>query len=301
MLPIAGALGGMIVPAGIYLLFHAGGAAASGWGIPMATDIAFAVAALTVLGSRVPSGLKVFLLALAIVDDLGAVSVIAVFYSHGLSLETLGAAVAGLLLTYAMNLAGVRSYGVYWIVGIAVWGATLASGIHATVAGVLLGFMTPAERLGRDDALSPLQYLTSALHPWVAFVIMPLFALANAGVRLEADALADPVASRVMIAVALGLVLGKPLGITLVSWLAVRLGIAALPQGVSWGAILGAGVLAGIGFTMALFITALAFEDAVLVAASKVGILGASVVATVVGLALLGRVLPARSAPGGSV
>jgi NhaA family Na+:H+ antiporter len=301
MLPIAGALGGMIVPAGIYLLFHAGGAAASGWGIPMATDIAFAVAALTVLGSRVPSGLKVFLLALAIVDDLGAVSVIAVFYSHGLSLETLGAAVAGLLLTYALNLAGVRSYGVYWIVGIAVWGATLASGIHATVAGVLLGFMTPAERLGRDDALSPLQYLTSALHPWVAFVIMPLFALANAGVRLEADALADPVASRVMIAVALGLVLGKPLGITLVSWLAVRLGIAALPQGVSWGAILGAGVLAGIGFTMALFITALAFEDAVLVAASKVGILGASVVATVVGLALLGRVLPARSAPGGSV
>jgi NhaA family Na+:H+ antiporter len=301
MLPIAGALGGMIVPAGIYLLFHAGGVAASGWGIPMATDIAFAVAALTVLGSRVPSGLKVFLLALAIVDDLGAVSVIAVFYSHGLSMVMLGAAVAGLVLTYALNLAGVRSYGVYWIVGIAVWGATLASGIHATVAGVLLGFMTPAERLGRDDALSPLQYLTSALHPWVAFVIMPLFALANAGVRLEADALADPVASRVMIAVALGLVLGKPLGITLVSWLAVRLGIAALPQGVSWGAILGAGVLAGIGFTMALFITALAFEDAVLVAASKVGILGASVVATVVGLALLGRVLPARSAPGGSV
>jgi NhaA family Na+:H+ antiporter len=338
MLPVFGALGGMIAPAAIYLLFHAGGPAASGWGVPMATDIAFAVAALAILGPRVPSGLKVFLLALAIVDDLGAVSVIAAFYTKGLSLAALGAAAAGLVIVYAMNRAGFRAYASYWFVGLLVWAATLASGIHATVAGVLLGFLTPAEplhsrntilaraRRQADDllgaleqegdeprrtravreieglsraALSPLAYLTATLHPLVAFVIMPVFALANAGVRLQADALSDPTALRVAVAVALGLLVGKPVGITALAWLAVRLRIAALPQGVTWASVLGAGVLAGIGFTMALFITALAFESPVLVAASKLGVLGASVLATVLGTIVLLRVLPRPAPPPG--
>jgi NhaA family Na+:H+ antiporter len=332
MLPVFGALGGMIVPAGIYLLFHGSTPAVSGWGIPMATDIAFAVAALAALGPRVPAGLKVFLLALAIVDDLGAVMVIAIFYTHALSLPALVAAAAGLGLIYGMNRAGVRSYFAYWVVGISVWAATYASGIHATIAGVLLGFLTPASRLDPADTLvararrqaeelfgllergsaaeergrvarelsvvargvlSPLESLTSALHGWVAFVVMPVFAFANAGVRIEASGLADPLTRHVTFAVALGLLVGKPLGITLLAWLAVRLRLAVLPRGVGWSSILGAGVLAGIGFTMALFITALAFEDAALVAASKVGILGASIVAAILGLAWLSRSLPA--------
>ena len=331
LLPVFGALGGMLAPACLYLLFHAGGPAAAGWGIPMATDIAFAVAALAVLGPRVPSGLRIFLLALAIVDDLGAVTVIAAFYTHDLSLPALGAAALGLALVFGMQRAGVRSYPLYWIVGIACWGATLASGVHATVAGVALGLLTPSDpldpaggpvarlrrqaedalavlerssgfserpramrRLGEATlaALSPLELLTSRLHGVVAFVVMPVFALANAGVPLGAGALADPLAFRVMLAVALGLLVGKPLGITLLAWLAVRLRVAVLPRGAGWGAIAGAGVLAGIGFTMALFITVLAFEDARLADASKVGILAASVAAAAGGLALLARVLP---------
>jgi len=331
MLPVFGALGGMVAPAAIYLWFHASGPSASGWGVPMATDIAFAVAALAVLGPRVPSGLKVFLLALAIVDDLGAVTVIAVFYTDHVSVPALSGAALGLGLTYGMNLAGVRSYGPYWTVGILVWLATLASGVHATVAGVLLGFLTPTHKMVSTDtlvararrladelmgvierdrfeserkrlanqlsdvkknALSPLEYLTTALHPWVAFTVMPVFALANAGVALEADALDDPTAWGVSLAVALGLLLGKPIGITFFAWLAVRLGVASLPRGVNWVSVFGAGILAGIGFTMALFITALAFKDPQLVAASKVGILGASALATLLGLMVLTRALP---------
>lgn len=230
-------------------------------------------------------------------DDLAAVSVIALFYTDEISWQALGAAAAGLGGVVVMRKAGVRSYALYAWVGIAIWGATLASGIHATVAGVLLGFLTPAEPIDSARATSPLEELTAALHAWVAFLVMPIFALANAGVRLEGAALLDPLASRVSIAVGLGLFLGKPIGVTLVSWLAVRARIAALPEGVGWGAILGAGALAGIGFTMALFITALAFEDATLVAASKLGILVASVLVTVAGPALLVRVLPARSSP----
>lgn len=330
MLPIFGALGGMVVPAVIYLAFHAGGEASSGWGIPMATDIAFAVAALVVLGKRVPPGLKVFLLALAIVDDLGAVTVIALFYTYELSMPALAAAAALLVLTFAMHRAGVRSYGAYWVVGIGVWAATLSSGVHATVAGVLLGFLTPAERLSSRDslverarrladdflavlegrgedrdpkkiartlagtareALSPLDHLTAMLHPFVAFVVMPVFAFVNAGVPIETEA-PSPLAGAVSLAVALGLLFGKPIGITAFAWLAVRLRLAALPAGVTWSAIVGAGILAGIGFTMAIFITTLAFTDPALVAASKVGILGASVLATALGLLVLSRALP---------
>jgi NhaA family Na+:H+ antiporter len=288
MLPIFGALGGMLVPAGVYAALHAGGPAASGWGVPMATDIAFAVAALAIFGRRVPAGLKVFLLALAIVDDLGAVLVIAVFYSEGLSLAALAAAGAGLAGVVGLRAAGVRAYGVYCVAGVLVWLAMLESGVHATVAGVLLGFLTPASPLGA----SPLERLTEALHPWSAFVVMPVFALANAGVPIDRTALADPLARRVSLAVALGLLVGKPLGVAVASFAAVQLRLAVLPAGVGWAAVLGAGILAGIGFTMALFLTALAFEDPALAAASKLGVLVASALATGGGVALLSRALP---------
>jgi NhaA family Na+:H+ antiporter len=339
MLPVFGALGGMLAPAGIYLLLQPGGPAAAGWGIPMATDIAFAVAALALFGRRVPAGLKVFLLALAIVDDLGAVTVIALFYTDEIWLSALFAAVLGLGLVYAMRIAGVRTYAPYFVLGAGVWLAMLGSGIHATVAGVVLGLLTPVHALGerrtlierlreraeeaigsiergqshargpetllqevRDlsrEAQSPLEYLTHRLHPWVAFVVMPVFALANAGVTLDTGTLADPSGMRVGLAVALGLLIGKPVGILLFSLAAVRLGLAALPRGVGAGALLGAGLLGGIGFTMALFITALAFGDSPLASAAKVGVLAGSVLACVLGLLVLARVLRRPAADDG--
>lgn len=336
MLPVFGALGGMVAPALVYLLLQPGGDAARGWGIPMATDIAFAVAALAVLGPRVSPALKVFLLALAIVDDLGAVTVIAVFYTEQIRIAALIAAALGLGLVYAMQLAGVRAYAPYFAVGFLVWLATLASGVHATVAGVLLGLLTPVHalrerrtliervreraeealhRLGDGDshakasdallrevrhlsreAQSPLEYLTHKLHPWVAFVVMPVFALANAGVTLDATTLGDPTGLRVALAVALGLFFGKPVGIALFALAAVRLRWAALPAGVSPSALFGAGLLGGIGFTMALFITALAFGESPLSGAAKVGVLSASVLSCAGGLAVLARVLPRSTA-----
>jgi Na+:H+ antiporter, NhaA family len=341
LLPVAGALGGMVVPAAIYAAFHAGQPTLRGFGIPMATDIAFAVGALALLGSRVAPGLRVFLLALAIADDLGAVTVIAMFYSEHIHLAALGLAGAGLAACYALNLAGVRSLLVYLVVGAFVWYETHHSGVHATMAGVALGFLTPArpetedhetlvargrealERIGRvlrregapqerdqggharhhalrelrqvgREALSPLDFLANELERWVAFAIMPIFALANAGVALDPSVLGDPSARLVGFAVAAGLLLGKPIGILAASFLAVRLGLASLPAGVSWSAVLATGLLAGIGFTVSLFVTALAFEDPVLVAGGKLGTLGASLVAAVAGLALLTRVLPER-------
>jgi NhaA family Na+:H+ antiporter len=297
----------------------------------MATDIAFAVAALAILGPRVSPGLKIFLLALAIVDDLGAVTVIAVFYTDEIRLPALLAALVGLGLVYAMRRAGVRAYSPYFVLGAAVWLATLGSGVHATVAGVMLGLLTPVHALGERETLmtrlrenveeafdriggngheqrpepslqrvrdlsleaqSPVEYLTHRLHPWVAFVVMPVFALANAGVPLDATTLGDPAGLRVALAVALGLLIGKPLGIALFALVAVRLGLAALPAGVGAGALFGAGLLGGIGFTMALFITALAFGEGPLGSAAKVGVLLASVIACLAGLALLSRVLP---------
>jgi NhaA family Na+:H+ antiporter len=338
MLPVMGALGGMVVPALVYAGFHVGGPAIQGWGIPMATDIAFAMAAMSVLGRRVPPGLKVFLLALAIADDLGAVAVIAIFYTADLHPGALGLAGAGLALVYSLNLAGVRSYLVYWAVGSVVWFFTHESGVHATVAGVALGFLTPLaipvqpqsgliergrralERLGellhlahREDhgghrrheiyrelkdvgqaTLSPLDYLTNGLERFVLFVIMPVFALANAGVRLEPTTLSEPMAQRVGIAVALGLLLGKPVGITLFSFVSVRIGLAALPAGANWTGVLAAGLLAGIGFTVALFLSVLAFEDPVYIAGAKLGILLGSTLATILGLLFLSRAFPAE-------
>jgi len=292
MLPLFGALGGMLAPAGVYLLLQPGGAAAAGWGIPMATDIAFAVAALAILGPRVSPGLKVFLLALAIVDDLGAVSVIAIFYTDEIRLPALFAALLGLGLVYGIRLAGVRAYAPYFMVGAAVWLATLGSGVHATVAGVMLGVLTPVRSLDEAEGQSPLDYLTHRLHPWVAFGVMPIFALANAGVALDGGGFGDPAELRVALAVALGLLIGKPVGIALFALASVRLGLAVLPAGVGVGALIGVGLLGGIGFTMALFITTLAFEAGPLVSAAKLGTLAASVLACVLGLALLSRVLP---------
>jgi len=339
MLPVFGAAGGMVAPAAIYLALQPGGPASAGWGIPMATDIAFAVAALTLLGGRVSPGLKVFLLALAIVDDLGAVTVIAVFYTDEIRLSALFAALLGLGLVYLTRLAGVRAYAPYFVVGAGVWLATLGSGVHATVAGVLLGLLTPVHALGERETLvahlrqraeealerlgnrgsnavqpeallqevrelsrqaqSPLEYLTHRLHPWVAFVVMPVFALANAGVTLDAATLGDPAGLRVSAAIALGLLIGKPLGITLFSLAAVKLGFAALPRGVTAGGIFGAGLLGGIGFTMALFITALAFGEGPLSAAAKVGVLCASALAAVAGLLVLAWALPRAPASAG--
>ncbi|MEB2344048.1 MAG: Na+/H+ antiporter NhaA [Deltaproteobacteria bacterium] len=336
LLPVVAAAGGMVVPAGLYAAFHWDGPALRGWGIPMATDIAFAVAALSVFGARVAPGLKVFLLALAIADDIGAVAVIALFYTESLSMAWLGAAAAGLALVAGLGRAGVRAYGVYLAAGIGVWLAVHASGVHATIAAVALGFLTPArpldppaERRGfvrravallerggdllegegdpdghrRHDlarqvsraaraSLSPLDELVQRLHPVVAFVIMPVFALANAGVPIELAKLAEPLPLRVAIGVALGLVAGKPAGITLFAWLAVRLGVAELPRGVGWLQVVATGCLAGIGFTVALFVAALAFEAPELKAGAKVGILVGSAAATALGVALLARALP---------
>lgn len=335
MLPVMAALGGMVLPAGIYLAFHAGSDASHGWGIPMATDIAFAVAAMSVLGSRVPTSLKVFLLALAIADDLGAILVIAIFYTSDLHLAALGYAGVMLGLIFAVRLAGLRAFPVYWILGALVWYFTHESGVHATIAGVALGLMTPAypdprhhrtlldraresfdhlrelavgheedhgghkrAHVAHDlsraahDALSPLDILVNRLERFVLFVIMPVFALANAGVVLETETLGDPQATGVAIAVALGLLIGKPIGITFFSWLSVRTGLAAMPAGVNWLALLATGMLAGIGFTVALFISALAFSEPVFTAGSKIGILCGSTVACVVGLMALARALP---------
>jgi NhaA family Na+:H+ antiporter len=324
-LPVMAAIGGMVAPAAIYLGLQYGTQAESGWGIPMATDIAFVVGFLALLGARAPLGLKILLLALAIADDIGAVLVIALFYSTDIALLPLGLAAAGFALVYLFNRAGVRTVTVYVITGTAIWLAFFYSGIHPTVAGVMLGLMTPgsawlgqtalreviADAIDRLDGvrdrphapehkqlagelkttaqetISPLERLETALHPWVAFVIMPLFALANAGVPIEPAAFGQPVA----LAVAAGLVIGKPLGIVLFSWLAVRAGWASLPAGVGWPAMIGAGCLAGIGFTMSLFIAALALQGELLDAA-KIGILAGSAVSAILGMVLLVLTLP---------
>jgi len=269
-LPIMAAIGGMVAPAAIFLLLIGGGPGHSGWGVPMATDIAFVVGFLALLGPRVPIGLKILLLSLAIADDIGAILVIALFYSADVSLLYLSLAGGGLGLTILLSRMGVRSVLVYLILGLGIWLALLKSGVHPTIAGVLLGLTAPLARL------------ESALHPWVAFGIMPLFALANAGVAVKLAALSHPVA----LAVAVGLVVGKPLGILLFSWLAVRVGVARLPAGVNWKVMLGAGCLAGIGFTMSLFIAGLALEGDLL-DDGKIGTLSGSALSALVGCGLL--------------
>jgi NhaA family Na+:H+ antiporter len=321
-LPVAAALGGMLVPAGIYMALQAhqfGAPPFRGWGVPMATDIAFVVGIMTVLGKRVPFGLKIMLLSLAIADDIGAVIVIAAFYCSGLNWFMLLLAATGLAVVRILTEAGVRTTPVYLLVGAFVWLAVYKSGVHPTVAGVLLGLLTPSDSwVGRDalrlsitdlqarlasgptddvmvedlellafaakESLSPLERHEHALHPWVGFLIMPLFALANAGIHIDPKALGEPIP----LAIAVALFVGKPAGVVLFSVLAVRLGLAKLPHGVSWLALLGGGCLAGIGFTMSLFVAGLAFEhEPQLLADAKIGILLGSLTSAVVGTAIL--------------
>lgn len=323
-LPVAAALGGMAAPAGLYLALQWGQPGQRGWGIPMATDIAFVVGCLALLGKRVPHSLRILLLSLAIADDVGAILVIAFGYTTQLHLTPLFLGLLGIGVVMLIARSGVRSIPVYVMLGVGIWYGFHESGVHATIAGVILGLFTPvqpwvsknllsefvddlgnflqgefeADRHEQQDvlrnveratreAISPLERLEAALHPWVSFAIMPLFAFANAGIPLRLEAFADPVA----LAVAVGLILGKPLGIVLACWLAVRLGVAALPSGISWGVLAGGGVLAGIGFTMALFIAGLALNDPLLDAA-KLGILMGSALCAVLGMALLIRLLP---------
>ena len=317
MLPIVAAIGGMVMPAGVYLAVQWGQSGVRGWGIPMATDIAFVVGCMLILGSRVPRGLRVTLLSLAIADDIGAILVIALGYTEAIHFRWLGLGLAGIFLVSVLARLGTRSFGVYTIIGIVIWFAFHESGIHATIAGVILGLMTPAREyvptgllsrvLGQAHAIatggdrhrradrvrhlqlliretiSPLEYLERSLHPWVSFVVMPLFALANAGVAIELSALS----SGVGLAVALGLVVGKPLGIMVASWIAVRAGIARLPKGVTWLMMLAGGFLAGIGFTMSLFITALALPDKELQDFAKIGVLFGSTLSCLAGIGLL--------------
>jgi NhaA family Na+:H+ antiporter len=288
-LPALAAFGGAATPALIFTLIAAGSDAAGGWAIPMATDIAFAVGVLALLGDRVSAGLKLLVLAIAVVDDIIAIAVIAVFYTDAIAAGWLAAALALLALAYGMRRAGVTRVAVYVPVGIAVWVATLESGVHATIAGVALGLLTPAGRVGGRTVLEELEH---RLHPLSAFVAVPLFALANAGVYLGGGALADAASSRVAWAIAIGLVAGKLAGISASVFGGVRTGFGILPADVGRGAVWGAAALGGIGFTVSLFIAGLAFEDPGLQGQAKVGIFAGSIVSGALGAALLARADP---------
>jgi NhaA family Na+:H+ antiporter len=327
-LPVAAALGGMLFPAGIYLFFNAAGIGASGWGIPMATDIAFVIGIMAILGSKIPVALKVFVTALAIADDIGAVLVIAVFYTAEISFVSLAVAAGFFIMLVIVNLLGVRNLLVYSILGIGLWLAFLKSGVHATVAGVLLAFTIPStarmntrefvetnSKLLKDFSeaggegtdvltnekrqtyvheiesnsariLAPLQRFEHGLTPWVSFFIMPLFALANAGVNLSEgiiESLINPISTGIIT----GLFIGKQFGIFLFSWIAIRLRISSKPADVDWKKLYGAGILAGIGFTMSLFITNLAFSNDQLIDIAKTGILIASLISGITGYLIL--------------
>ncbi len=330
LLPASAALGGMLFPSLIFIYFTYGTAMAKGWGIPMATDIAFALGALAVLGRSIPVGLRVFLSAFAIADDLGAVLVIALFYTKTITLHYL---LISLLFVGGLALANffwVRHTLVYAILGTGLWLAILGSGIHATVAGIIVAMFVPARakydtdkflsevsthlnefqcepagcghsillnerhlnavqsiELAAHHAETPLQRLEHSLHPWVAFVVIPFFALANAGVSFAGMDILNALLSPLTLGVSLGLLLGKPLGITLLSFLTVKTGLASLPSGVRWSHIVGASILGGIGFTMSLFIMGLSFSDETLIDQSKFGILAGSLASGVIGLAFL--------------
>jgi NhaA family Na+:H+ antiporter len=332
-LPIAGALGGMVVPALIFAALNLGGAGARGWGIPMATDIAFAMGVLALIGNRAPAPLKVFLAALAITDDIGAVLVIAVFYTAAINLKLLLLGLGLIVALGVFNRLGARRPYLYIVLGLAVWLCFLRSGVHATVAGVLVAMTIPARtridtgefsdrgrrildafdaagpdaesiltNRGQQSAIieleataeaaqAPLQWIERGLQPWVSFVVIPLFAFANAGVELNGH-LAQAFASPVTLGVLLGLLVGKPVGITLFAWVATRLRLAALPTGCGWRPLHGVSWLGGIGFTMSLFVTNLAFRDQALVMDAKVGIFAASIGAALVGWLLLRREAP---------
>jgi Na+:H+ antiporter, NhaA family len=284
LLPVLAAAGGVALPALIFLSLTAGTPAAAGWGIPIATDIAFALGVLALLGERVPVGAKLFLLTIAIVDDIIAITVIALAYSDSISPAWLAAATGGLLAVIGLRVIGVNAIWPYIPLGVAVWVATLESGVHATIAGVALALLTPATPVAGRNVLDLLQH---RLHPISAFLIIPLFALANAGVALNPDALAAPQAGRLVVAVAVGLLAGKVLGIAGVTLLARRLHFGILPAGVTTRYIWGLAALAGVGFTVSLFIADLAYAQAALTDAAKIGIMAGSLAAALLGAAIL--------------
>jgi NhaA family Na+:H+ antiporter len=302
-LPIACAIGGMVVPALIYLVFNLRGLGAHGWGIPMATDIAFALGALNLIAPRAPIGAKVLLTALAIVDDMGAVLVISVFYSQGIVWSTLGSAAVTLFVLIGFNLIGIRRLWPYLLVGVVLWCFVHASGVHATIAGVALAFTIPivltskgqqetvfAPERASGGVTAPGLRLEHALHNFSAFVVMPLFAFANAGVKIDLSLQH----AEIGFGIVAGLVFGKPLGIMMFALIAVKTGIARLPQAVNWRSLLGYGFLAGIGFTMSLFIAMLAFDDMASVNAAKRGIIAGSFLAGVAGAVMLRTGRPLR-------
>ncbi len=283
LLPIAAAAGGMVIPALIHFLLNKGTVAQPGFAIPMATDIAFALGMLALAGNKVPTAVKVFLTALAIIDDLGAIIIIAVFYNNGIAWGYLGAALGifGLLLVF--NKTGVKNLLFYLLPGILMWYCMLQSGVHATITGVLLAFAIP---FGKRDKTNPSYILQHALHKPVAFLILPVFALANTGIVLTPYWYYN-FSSPNSIGIVLGLVIGKPLGIVFLSWLMIKLKVAALPVNVNWKMLIGVGTLGGIGFTMSIFIANLAFTDAGFIQFSKVAILASSLLAAFIGLAIL--------------
>ncbi len=298
-LPAFAALGGMLVPAAIYIWINRGdGVALNGWAIPAATDIAFALGVLYLLGARVPQGLKVFLLTLAILDDLGAIVVIALFYSGELARSALAVAGGALIVLAVLNFKGVISIAAYVLVGLVLWAAVLKSGVHATLAGVALALFIPL-RTGLNEERAPLRQLENDLHPVVAYGILPLFAFANAGVSLQGLTLAG-LTQPVPLGIAAGLFIGKQLGVFGSSWLAIRLGLATLPQGASWLALYGVAILCGIGFTMSLFIGSLAFEhaDPGYGARTRLGILVGSMCSAVAGYLVLRYALRPHSRRG---
>ena len=283
MLPMSAALGGMIVPALIYFLFNRNTEAANGWGIPMATDIAFALALLSMAGKHVPLSVKVFLSALAVADDLGAVLVIAFFYTAEINFSMLGLGAVFLTVLFAGNRMNVKSSWFYLVIGLVVWVCFLLSGVHATIAGVLVAFTIP---MSTKTANSPLKTMEHGLHPWVAFLIMPIFALANSGIVIGSGFLTS-IINPVSLGVTSGLVLGKFIGILLFTWLMVKLKFGSLPKRATWRHITGVALLGGIGFTMSLFIGGLAFDNPTHVEQAKYGILIASVVAGIAGSLVL--------------
>ncbi|HDZ2132714.1 TPA: Na+/H+ antiporter NhaA [Vibrio cholerae] len=294
--PAIAAVGGMLAPALIYVAFNFNDPAAiQGWAIPAATDIAFALGIMALLGKRVPVSLKVFLLALAIIDDLGVVVIIALFYSSDLSTIalTIGFIMTGVL--FMLNAKHVTKLSIYLVAGLILWIAVLKSGVHATLAGVVIGFAIPLK--GNKGEHSPLKHLEHALHPYVAFAILPVFAFANAGISLQGVSLAG-LTSMLPLGVALGLFLGKPLGIFSFSWAAVKLGVAKLPEGINFKHIFAVSVLCGIGFTMSIFISSLAFGQAneAYDTYARLGILMGSTTAALLGYSLLRLSLPLKKA-----
>ena len=284
VMPVIAAVGGMVVPALLYTSLNLSGPGRDGWGIPLATDIAFVLGALALLGGRAPTGLRLFLLAVAIVDDLGAILIIAVFYSHGIKFWAISVAVVVFVLIVAMRKLGVARPIAYVVPAIALWAMLHESGLHATLAGVALGLATPARPIRERAVLEELEH---RIHPISALAVVPLFALANAGVRVDTDTLRNAASSRISWGIIVGLVVGKTIGITVAVLLARRFRLGHLPVGVTTGALVGGAALAGIGFTVALFIADLSFADQALLAQAKLAVLAASVGAAVVGTVIL--------------